>query len=134
MATPRTPLRRPSPLADLLDSHLDHRVVELPWTGSVPYRVDGTVSASLLAGAHDGEFQHRSGQTLVTRALTTAFVLPRRRHLRRVPVTFNDIVQPHLRRADDPVLRAEVYRLDEPEVSAGPDAAAPAPGRADPTG
>ena len=30
------------PLADLLDKHLDHRVIELPWTGTVACRVVGS--------------------------------------------------------------------------------------------
>jgi len=124
-------LRRP--LADLLDSHLDHRVVELPWQGTVPYRVDGTVSEELLASAHEGEFKHRSGQTLVTRALTTAFVLPRRGDRRRDPVAFNDIVRPHLRRADNPLLRPQIYRFGDEQLSEPTGATDAAADRADPT-
>jgi hypothetical protein len=124
-------LRRP--LADLLDSHLDHRVVELPWQGTVPYRVDGTVSEALLASAHEGEFKHRSGQTLVTRALTTAFVLPRRGDRRRDTVAFNDIVRPHLRRADNPLLRPQIYRFDDEQLSDPAGATDVAADRADPT-
>ena len=30
------------PLADLLDKHLDHRIIELPWSGSVACRVEGS--------------------------------------------------------------------------------------------
>ena len=30
------------PLADLLDRHLDHRIIELPWKSTVAYRVEGS--------------------------------------------------------------------------------------------
>lgn len=120
-------------VADLLDGHLDHRVVELPWRGTVPYRVEGTVSAEMLAMAHGGTFVHRSTQTLLTRAMTTAFVLPRRGDRRRDPVAYNDIVLPHLRRADNPVLRPQIYRFDDVSVRPPDDAAGAASGPAAPT-
>jgi hypothetical protein len=40
-------------------------------------------------------------------------VLPRHGDRRRDPVAFNDIVQPHLRRTDNPVLQPQIYRFDD---------------------
>jgi SAM-dependent methyltransferase len=100
------------PLADLLDKHLDHRVIELPWQGAVRCRVDGALSPKLLAAARNADAHHRGGETLATRVLTAAFTLPLRRRKHRGTILYDDIVRPGLRRGDRQPLTAKVYQLD----------------------
>jgi len=98
-------------MSDLLDRHLDQRVIELHWDGAVPYRVEGNVSAELLDSAAAGEFQHRSGETIAARLMTAAFTLPRSRQRRRRPAMFNAVVKPELRIEPDAELTRRIYRL-----------------------
>jgi SAM-dependent methyltransferase len=100
------------PLADLLDKHLDHRVIELPWQGSVRCRVDGVLSPQLLAAAHTADAHHRGGETLASRVLTATFTLPLRRRKHHGAILYDDIVRPELRRNDRQQLAAQVYRFD----------------------
>ena len=86
------------PLADLLDRHIDHRVIELHWTGdrcaaasSAPPR------AELVVAAHVADAHHRGSETLVGRVLTAVFTLPLRRRKHRGPILYDDIVRPDLR-------------------------------------
>jgi SAM-dependent methyltransferase len=104
-------------VADLLDSRFDHRVVSLPWQGSIPYRVEGRPSEELVAAAMASGGHQRVGQTLAVRAVTAAAVLPRRGQRRRSPVHFDDVVRPELRRGTGEVLERRVYRLDAPPAS-----------------
>jgi SAM-dependent methyltransferase len=99
-------------LADLLDSRFDHRIVSLPWTGTVAYRVEGTPSPELLAAARASGGHQRVGQTVVVRGLTAALTVPRRSQRRRTPVRFDDVVRPDLRTGTDAVLERRVYRPD----------------------
>ena len=96
-------------LADLLDSRFDHRTVSVRWTGSVKYRVDGTPPADLVAEAMVTGGHQRVGQTIASRVLTTAMVLPRRGQRRRKPVRYDDVVAPALRRGNDEMLEPRVY-------------------------
>jgi SAM-dependent methyltransferase len=100
------------PLADLLDKHFDHRVIELPWTGTVRCRVDGSLSPQLLAAAHSADAHHRGGETTVSRVLTSLFTLPLRRRKRRGPIRYDDIVRPELRTGAGDTLTAKVYRCE----------------------
>jgi SAM-dependent methyltransferase len=100
------------PLADLLDKHLDHRVIELPWRGTLACRVVGSPPAELVDAAHQADTRHRQTETLVARVLTAAFTLPLRRHTHLGPVYFDDIVRPDLRTGTGEVLGARVYRCD----------------------
>jgi SAM-dependent methyltransferase len=98
------------PLADFLDRHLDHRVIELPWSGAVARRVVGAASAELIAAAHGVEAHHRGGETLVGRLLTALLTLRLRRRRHRGPIRYDDVVRPDLRSGGDEVLTAKVYR------------------------
>jgi SAM-dependent methyltransferase len=98
-------------LAKLLDDDFDFRVVALPWTGSVDVRVEGSLDPAFVADALSADSHHRVGQSLVTRALTTAMTLPRRSQRRRRPIEFDQVVKPALRRGTGEVLRREIYRL-----------------------
>ena len=102
------------PLADLLDKHLDHRVIELPWTGTVECRVVGSPPPDLVAAAHEAEAHHRGGETLAGRALTAAFTLHLRRRKHRSPIRYNDIVRPEYHTATDDTLSRRIYRVPEP--------------------
>ena len=100
------------PLADLLDKHLDHRVIELRWRDDVPNRVVGTPPAELLAAAAGADAHHRGGETIAGRMLTMLMTLPLRRRKRRAPIRYDDIVRPELRTGRGETLTRRVYRVD----------------------
>jgi SAM-dependent methyltransferase len=100
-------------VADLLDSRFDHRVISLPWEGSVAYRVEGRPPAALVEAALATGGHQRVGQTLAVRAVTAAAVLPRRGQRRRDPVRFDEVVRPELRRGTGELLERRVYRLED---------------------
>lgn len=97
------------PLADLLDKHFDHRVIELPWTGTVACRVEGSPSPELIAAAHSTAAHHRGGEAVVARMLTAVLTLPLRRRAHRGPILFDDIVRPELRTGRSEALTATIY-------------------------
>jgi SAM-dependent methyltransferase len=97
------------PLANLLDRHIDHRVIELPWRDTVAYRIVGSPSADLVAAARQVDAHHRGVETLVTRALTTVLTLPLRRRRHRAPILYDDIVRPDLRTGTAQPLTAKIY-------------------------
>lgn len=98
------------PLTDLLDKHLDHRVIELSWRGTVTCRVVGSPSADLVAAAHQVDAHHRGGETLVSRALTALLTMPVRRRKHRGPILYDDIVRPDLRTGTPEPLTPRIYR------------------------
>ena len=98
-------------LAKLLDDDFDFRVISLPWNGTVDVRTEGSLDPAFVADALSADVHHQVGQSLVTRALTTAMTVPRRGQRRRRPIEFDQIVRPDLRRGTGEVLRREVYRL-----------------------
>lgn len=100
------------PLADLLDKHLDHRVIELPWRGNVACRRAGAPAAALVAAAARAEIEHRGTETLLGRSLTKVLTVPLRRRKHRGPITYDAIVRPELRNGRGEILRAMVYRFD----------------------
>jgi hypothetical protein len=100
------------PLADLLDKHLDHRVIELLWRDEVECRVVGSPTVEMIDAAARADSQHRQTETLVGRALTTLLTLPQRGRKRRGPISFDEIVAPELRTGRGDVLRSRVYRFD----------------------
>ncbi|MEP7202166.1 MAG: methyltransferase domain-containing protein [Ilumatobacteraceae bacterium] len=99
------------PLADLLDKHLDHRVIELRWTDVVACRVVGSPSPDLVAAAHQADTHHRGGERLAGRVLTAAFALPLRRRKRRSPIRYDDIVRTELRTGINEMLTAKIYTV-----------------------
>jgi SAM-dependent methyltransferase len=99
-------------VADLLDRHLDHRVVSMRWTGTLPFRVEGHLADSMLRAAADGGFHHRTGETLAARVMTAVLTLPLRGRRRRAPILHDDVVRPELRNGDGERLTAKVYRVD----------------------
>jgi SAM-dependent methyltransferase len=98
------------PLADLLDKHLDHRVIELPWTGTVACRIIGSPSPALVAAAHHAEAHHRGSETVAGRALTALLTAPLRSRRHRGSIRYDDIVRPELRTGHGDALTAQVYR------------------------
>ncbi len=97
------------PLSDLLDKHLDHRVIELPWTESIQCRVVGSPPPELVAAAHVADAHHRSGETIAGRALTAALTVPLRGIKHRTPILYDDIVKPSLRTGKNQPLEARIY-------------------------
>ena len=97
-------------LADLLDSDFDHRIISLPWVGTVGYRVEGEVPQSLIDFAAVSGGHQRVGQTIVARLMTAVMTLPLRRIRRRAPILYDDVVaEPH-RTGTGETLRRQVYR------------------------
>ena len=98
------------PLSDLLDKHLDHRVIELSWTGTVACRVVGSPPPDLVAAARAADAHHRGGETAAGRVLTTLLTVPLRRQKHREPIRYDDIVEPSLRTGTGEVLTKKIYR------------------------
>ena len=99
------------PLADLLDKHLDHRVIELPWSGAVACRVVGAPSSALVAAAHHADALHRRTETLSARLLTSVVTIPLRRRRHRGPIYYDDIVRAQLRTGAGQILSGRIYRV-----------------------
>jgi len=99
-------------IADLLDKNLDHRVIELPWEGTVACRVVGSPPAELIAAARTVDAHHRGGETLAGRALTSALTVPLRGRKHRQPIGYDDVVRPDLRTGTGEALTARIYRFD----------------------
>jgi hypothetical protein len=97
-------------VANLLDRHIDHRVIELHWTGTVACRVVGAPPPELVVAAHVADAHHRGGDALVGRLLTAAFALPLRRRKHRGTIRYDDIVRPDLRIGTDEPLTKRIYR------------------------
>ncbi len=97
-------------LAKMLDADLDHRVVSLRWSGTIPFEVRGTLDPGFADAAMSADAHHRGGQALASRCLTAATRLAYRRRLRRVPVRFDDVVTFDRRRNNDEHLSAQIYR------------------------
>ena len=100
------------PLTDLLDQRFDHRIISLPWEGSIDVRVEGDVSASLLDDALHADSHHRVAQSLAIRVLTAALTAAPRWRRRNVTIAFDDIVKSELRRGDGATLARRIYRLE----------------------
>ena len=98
------------PLADLLDKHLDQRVIELHWTGTVPCRVVGAPPRELVVAAQVVDAHHRGGETIAGRMLTAAFALPLRSKLHRGAIRYNDVIRPDLRTDTNDPLTKKIYR------------------------
>jgi SAM-dependent methyltransferase len=97
-------------LADLLDHHIDHRVIELPWTDSITCRVVGTPSAELIEASRAPDAHHRGLDALAARLMTAVLTVPLRRRKHRGPILYDDIVRPDLRTARHEPLSATIYR------------------------
>ena len=100
------------PLAALLDSDLEHRVVSLSWTGSVRFAVQGEVDPAFAAQAMAAAPHHRGAEAVASRAMAGATRLAYRKRLRSEPILFDDVVKPGLRRSNGEVLDAKVYRME----------------------
>jgi SAM-dependent methyltransferase len=100
-------------LTDLLDSRFDHRIISLPWSGSVPVRVEGTVDMELAEAALHVESHHRGAENRVAQALTSALTWRTRHRRGSPPIRYDDIVKPEYRRGDDAVLERRIYRVGE---------------------
>ena len=96
-------------LADLLDKHLDHRVIELPWHDTVACRVVGSPPPDLIAAGHQVDAHHRGGEALASRALTAMLTLPLRRRKHRGAILYDEIVRPDLRSGTAEPLAPRIY-------------------------
>ena len=96
-------------VADLLDRHIDHRVIELHWTGTVGCRVVGAPPPELVVAAHVADAHHRGGETVAGRLLTAVFALPLRGRKHRGTIRYDDIIRPDLRTGTDEPLTEKIY-------------------------
>jgi SAM-dependent methyltransferase len=99
------------PLADLLDRHIAHRVIELPWRGAVACRVVGTLPAALIASADQSATHHRRMETVLGQVVTAVLTLPLRRRKHRGPISYDAVVRADLRTGRRDVLGARIYRV-----------------------
>lgn len=99
------------PLADLLDRNLEHRIIELPWRGSVRCRVVGSPAPELVVAADAAVVHHHAGQTLVGRVLTALLTLPRRSRKHRRRISFDGVVRADLRTGRGESLTPQIYRV-----------------------
>ena len=97
-------------VADLLDQHLDHRVIELRWQGSVATRVVGSAAPELIAAAHDSDVQHRGGQAVAARVVTAVLTFGRRRH--RGKIQLDSLLKPALRTGSHELLARRTYQYE----------------------
>jgi SAM-dependent methyltransferase len=97
------------PLANLLDRHIAHRVIELPWTGTIAHRVVGSPPQEMIAAAHASDAHHRCLDAAAARIVTALFTLPLRRRKHRGPIFYNDIIRPDLRSAGQDRLTNKIY-------------------------
>jgi SAM-dependent methyltransferase len=93
----------------VLDSRFEHRVVMLQWSGTISYRVEGTIPAALADQAaihlgHTGDLRAAAVQ-----ALTQAITARRRRRLRRRRLRYDDLVRPEYRLGDGALLERRIY-------------------------
>jgi SAM-dependent methyltransferase len=95
----------------VLDSRFDHRVIELPWSTTIPHRVVGSVSDHMWNAAHDSDATHRGRDAFAARVATRVMALPRRRQRRATPVRLDDIVKPELRNGSPQPLTAQLYTV-----------------------
>jgi hypothetical protein len=100
-------------LADLLDKHLDHRVIELHWTGTVACRMVGAPPPELVVAAHVADAHHRGGETVAGRLLTAAFAFPLRGQKHGGKIRYDDIIRPDLRTGTDESLTKKIYRVSQ---------------------
>ena len=82
-------------LQRLFDRNFDACIVRLAWTGSVRYRVVGSVRPDIVDDSADAA-HHRRVESSISRILTIGLSLPKRFGRRRRP-TFNELVKPELR-------------------------------------
>ncbi len=99
------------PLADLLDKHITHRVIELPWRDTVACRVIGTLPADLLAAVDRSATHHRRLETVLGQVVTTVLTIPLRRRKHRGSIPYDLVVRADLRTGLGDVLGARVYRV-----------------------
>jgi SAM-dependent methyltransferase len=100
------------PLADLLDRHIAHRVIELPWHGAVACRVVGTLPAALIAAVDQSATHHRRLETVVGQMVAAVFTLPLRRRKHRGPISYDSVVAADLRTGRGDVLEPRIYHVD----------------------
>jgi SAM-dependent methyltransferase len=97
------------PLANLLDRHIAHRVIELPWSGTIAHRVVGSPPPDLIAAANAPETYHRGLDAAASRMMTALLTLPLRRRKHCGPILYDDIVRPELRTGNADPLTATIY-------------------------
>ena len=99
------------PLADLLDRHIAHRVIELPWSGTIACRVVGTLPDDLVAVVDQSATHHRRLERVIGQIVAAVLTLPLRRRKHRGPIPYDTIVRAELRTGRGDVLDARVYRV-----------------------
>ena len=99
------------PLADLLDRHIAHRVIELPWRGTISCRVVGTLPADLVAAVDQSATHHRRLERVLGQLVAEVLTLPLRRRKHRGPIPYDTVVRADLRTGRGDVLDARVYRV-----------------------
>ena len=92
-----------------LNSRFEHRVIMLHWSGSIPCRVEGSVSDALVAHAMAQPGHTKDLQARAIQVATDALTVRTRRRLRRRRLRYDDLVLPEYRTGDGAVLERRVY-------------------------
>jgi len=92
-----------------LNSRFEHRVIMLHWTGSIPCRVEGSVSDALVEHAMAQPGHTKDLQARAIQVATDALTVRTRRRLRRRRLRYDDLVLPEYRTGDGAVLERRVY-------------------------
>jgi SAM-dependent methyltransferase len=105
----------------VLNSRFEHRVIMLRWSGTIPYRVEGTVPASLVEYAMAQPAHTKDLQAAVIQLATDAITFRRQRRLRRRRLRYDDLVRPEYRLGNGALLERRIYhdRRWTPEVDVG---------------
>ena len=94
---------------DVLNSRFEHRVVMLHWSGTIPYRVEGTVPAAVVDHAMAQPGHTKDLLAAVIQTATDLITTRKRRRLRRRRLRYDDLVRPEYRRGDDALLERRIY-------------------------
>lgn len=104
-----------------LNSRFEHRVIMLHWSGTIPFRVEGSVPAALVEHAMAQPGHTKDLQAAVIQVATDAITLPKRRRLRRRRLRYDDVVHPEYRLGDGALLERRIYHDSRwtPDVTVG---------------
>ena len=92
-----------------LNSRFEHRVIMLHWSGSIPCRVEGSVSDALVEHAMAQPGHTKDLQARAIQVATDALTARTRRRLRRRRLRYDDLVLPEYRTGDGSLLERRVY-------------------------
>ncbi|HZB20274.1 MAG TPA: methyltransferase domain-containing protein [Blastococcus sp.] len=104
----------------VLNSHFEHRVIMLRWSGTIPHRVEGSVPESLVEHAMAQPGHTKDLQAALVEAATDVLTARKQRRLRRRRLRYDELVRPEFRTGDGALLERRVYSDGRWTPDAGP--------------